>query len=81
MVEQVFAEAEVRASVVFQLSKLATLLLKATRLTSGGAEWDAMVAGPSPRPTHSLTHSLTGLHACPHSSSASPWHCTGNSTG
>lgn len=34
-----------RASVVFQLSKLVTLLLKASRLSTGGAEWDAMVAG------------------------------------
>ncbi|KAK9806472.1 hypothetical protein WJX73_000758 [Symbiochloris irregularis] len=42
---QVFTEAEVRASVVFQLSRLVTLLLKGARLSSGGAEWDAMVAG------------------------------------
>lgn len=42
---QVFTEAEVRASVVFQLSKLVTMLLKASRLCVGGAEWDAMVAG------------------------------------
>ncbi|KAK9806719.1 hypothetical protein WJX72_000486 [[Myrmecia] bisecta] len=41
----VFTEAEVRASVVFQLSKLCSLLLKATRLATGGAEWDALVAG------------------------------------
>ena len=42
---QVFTEAEVRASLVFQLSKLSSLLLKASRLASGGAEWDALVAG------------------------------------
>ncbi len=45
---QVFTEAEVRASVVFQLSKLCSLLLKGSRLASGGAEWDALVAGASP---------------------------------
>ena len=42
---QVFTEAEIRASCVFQLSKLATLLLKAVRLTTGDAAWDAIVAG------------------------------------
>lgn len=30
---------------VFQLSKLCSLLLKATRLTTGGGAWDALVAG------------------------------------
>ena len=30
---------------MFQLSKLATLLLKAVRLTTGDAAWDAIVAG------------------------------------
>lgn len=45
-----FTEAEIRASVVFQLSKLATLLLKAARLSTGGDAWDALVAGmPPPR--------------------------------
>ena len=42
---QVFTEAEIRASVVFQLSKLVTLLLKAARLTTGAGAWDAIVAG------------------------------------
>lgn len=42
---QVFTESEVRASLVFQLSKLCSLLLKAARLAVGGAEWDALVAG------------------------------------
>lgn len=42
---QVFTEAEVRASLVFQLSKLCSLTLKAARLATGGAEWDALVAG------------------------------------
>ncbi len=42
---QVFTEAEIRASVVFQLSKLVTLLLKAARLATGGGAWDALVAG------------------------------------
>ena len=34
-----------RASLVFQLSKLCSLTLKAARLATGGAEWDALVAG------------------------------------
>lgn len=42
---QVFTEAEIRASVVFQLSKLVTLLLKAARLNTGAGAWDALVAG------------------------------------
>jgi phosphoglucan,water dikinase len=42
---QVFTEAEIRASVVFQLSKLATLAVKAARAASGGGPWDALVAG------------------------------------
>ncbi|KAK9842786.1 hypothetical protein WJX74_002436 [Apatococcus lobatus] len=42
---QVFTEAEVRASMVFQLSKLAGLLLKASRLAIGDAAWDALVTG------------------------------------
>ena len=44
---QVFTEAEVRASLVFQLSKLCSLALKAARLATGGAAWDALVAGLS----------------------------------
>ena len=46
---QVFTEAEVRASLMFQLSKLCSLLLKAARLSTGGAEWDALVSGAIPR--------------------------------
>ena len=38
-----------RASLMFQLSKLCSLLLKAARLATGGAEWDALVAGAIPR--------------------------------
>ncbi len=45
---QVFTESEIRANVVFQLSKLVTLLLKAVRLATGAGNWDAMVAGWSP---------------------------------
>ena len=37
-----------RASLMFQLSKLCSLLLKAARLATGGAEWDALVAGAIP---------------------------------
>ena len=46
---QVFTESEVRASLVFQLSKLCTLLLKSARLAVGGVEWDALVAGKNVR--------------------------------
>jgi phosphoglucan,water dikinase len=42
---KVFTEAEVRASLVFQLSKLCSMLLKATRLATGAGAWDALVAG------------------------------------
>ena len=42
---QVFSEAEIRASVVFQLSELVNTLLKASRTAIGGSEWDALVAG------------------------------------
>lgn len=40
-----FTEAEVRASLVFQLSKLCSFMLKASRLATGAAPWDALVAG------------------------------------
>ncbi|GAQ78092.1 water dikinase [Klebsormidium nitens] len=40
-----FTEAEIRASVVFQLSKLCSLLLKALRDVIGGGGWDALVSG------------------------------------
>ena len=42
---QVFTEAEVRASLVFQVSKLCSFMLKAARIATGGAAWDALVAG------------------------------------
>jgi len=41
----VFTEAEVRASLVFQVSKLCSFMLKAARIATGGAAWDALVAG------------------------------------
>jgi phosphoglucan,water dikinase len=41
----VFVESEIRANVVFQLSKLATLLLKAATLVAGGSPWDVVVGG------------------------------------
>lgn len=44
-VTQVFTEAEVRASLVFQVSKLCSFMLKAARIATGGAAWDALVAG------------------------------------
>lgn len=40
-----FTEAEIRAGVVFQVSKLATLLLKAVRRTIGFSGWDVLVPG------------------------------------
>jgi len=42
---QVFTEAEVRASVVFQLSSLLAVLQKAARTAADCDEWDAIVAG------------------------------------
>ncbi len=45
IVWQVFTEAEVRASVVFQLSGLLSTLLKAARQAADCDEWDALVAG------------------------------------
>lgn len=41
----VFTEAEIRAGVVFQLSKLATLLCRAARTASGSSSWDVVVSG------------------------------------
>ncbi len=49
LMSQVFTEAEIRASVVFQLSKLVTLLLKAARINTGAGAWDALVAGQPPQ--------------------------------
>ncbi|KAL3702008.1 hypothetical protein R1sor_020030 [Riccia sorocarpa] len=40
-----FTEAEIRASVVFQISKLCSLLLKAVRDVSGSEGWDALMPG------------------------------------
>ncbi|XP_060181699.1 phosphoglucan, water dikinase, chloroplastic [Lycium barbarum] len=40
-----FTEAEIRAGVVFQVSKLATLLLKAVRRTIGSSGFDVLVPG------------------------------------
>ena len=42
---QVFTEAEVRASLVFHLSNLVTLLLAGARQAAQGTAWDPMVAG------------------------------------
>ncbi|GAB4819879.1 hypothetical protein N2152v2_006925 [Parachlorella kessleri] len=42
----VFPEAEIRASVVFQLSKLCTMLLRATGMVAGGLDdWEVIVGG------------------------------------
>jgi len=59
---QVFTEAEVRASLVFQVSKLCSFMLKAARIATGGAAWDALVAG---LPVHPLL--------VPHTSWAYGW--------
>ncbi|CAH9136523.1 unnamed protein product [Cuscuta epithymum] len=42
-----FTEAEIRAGVVFQVSKLCTLLLKSTRRTLGSHGWDVLIPGDS----------------------------------
>lgn len=44
-VVRTFTEGEVRASLVFQLSKLAALLLVAVRSLAGVTPWDTLVAG------------------------------------
>ncbi|KAL2497284.1 Phosphoglucan [Abeliophyllum distichum] len=40
-----YAEAEIRAGVIFQVSKLCTLLLKSVRNTLGSQGWDVLVPG------------------------------------
>lgn len=40
-----YAEAEIRADVIFQVSKLCTLLLKAVRTALGSSGWDVLVPG------------------------------------
>lgn len=40
-----FAEADIRASVVFQLAKLCSLLLKSVRAVTGGGGWDSIMTG------------------------------------
>ncbi|KAJ6844705.1 phosphoglucan, water dikinase, chloroplastic-like [Iris pallida] len=40
-----YAEAEIRAGVIFQVSKLCTLLLKAVRTSIGSLGWDVLVPG------------------------------------
>lgn len=40
-----YTEAEIRASVVFQLAKLCSLLLKAVRATAGGEGYDTLMPG------------------------------------
>ncbi|KAL4852989.1 Phosphoglucan [Chlorella vulgaris] len=42
---QVFTEAEIRASLVFQVSKLSSLLIKAANECAGGNPWDVVMAG------------------------------------
>ncbi|KAL4433837.1 hypothetical protein ABPG75_000278 [Micractinium tetrahymenae] len=41
----VFTEAEIRASLVFQVSKLSSLLIKAANTCAGGSPWDVVMAG------------------------------------
>jgi hypothetical protein len=64
---QVFTESEIRANVVFQLSKLVTLLLKAVRLATGAGNWDAMVAGESPFSILEGEEVLQGVKRCEYS--------------
>ncbi len=40
-----FTEAEVRAGIVFQLSKLNSFVLRAARTAAGAALWEGLVAG------------------------------------
>ncbi|KAF8685826.1 hypothetical protein HU200_043734 [Digitaria exilis] len=40
-----YTEAEIRAGVIFQVSKLCTVLLKATRAVLGSSVWDVLVPG------------------------------------
>ncbi|XP_010244064.1 PREDICTED: phosphoglucan, water dikinase, chloroplastic isoform X2 [Nelumbo nucifera] len=40
-----YTEAEIRASVIFQVSKLCTILLKAVRIALGSQGWDVLVPG------------------------------------
>ncbi|KAK4275900.1 hypothetical protein QN277_018910 [Acacia crassicarpa] len=40
-----YTEAEIRTSVIFQVSKLCTLLLKAVRSALGSQGWDVLVPG------------------------------------
>ncbi|TVU50595.1 hypothetical protein EJB05_01972 [Eragrostis curvula] len=40
-----FTEAEIRAGVIFQVSKLCTVLLKASRAVLGSSVWDVLVPG------------------------------------
>lgn len=40
-----YAEAEIRADVIFQVSKLCTVLLKAVRTALGSSGWDVLVPG------------------------------------
>eukprot|EP00878_Enallax_costatus_P003846 GHUV01004062.1.p1 GENE.GHUV01004062.1~~GHUV01004062.1.p1 ORF type:complete len:1053 (+),score=249.89 GHUV01004062.1:1558-4716(+) len=42
---QTFTEAEIRANVVFQVSKMTTLLLRACRAAAGASSWDPLVPG------------------------------------
>lgn len=39
------AESEVRSSVAFQVSKLASLMSKALRIAAGQSAWDGLVTG------------------------------------
>ena len=60
-----FTEAEVRASLVFHLSNLVTLLLAAARQAAQGSAWDPMVAGQPPLQAAPGTQSYlaAALHA------------------
>ncbi|GLJ26894.1 hypothetical protein SUGI_0526130 [Cryptomeria japonica] len=64
-----YTEAEIRASVVFQVSKLCSLLLKAVRSLSGGHGWDTLVPGKAigtlVEVERIVPGSLPGAHAGP----------------
>ncbi|KFM23575.1 Phosphoglucan, water dikinase, chloroplastic [Auxenochlorella protothecoides] len=66
-ISSVFTEAEIRASVVFQLSKLAATLLKGTELVAGGSPFDVVVGGEASgklQEVDALQPGCAGVEAC-----------------
>ncbi|CAK9138207.1 unnamed protein product [Ilex paraguariensis] len=57
-----YTEAEIRASVIFQVSKLCTLLLKAVRTTLGSQGWDVLVPGAAFGTIIQIPRSVDSFH-------------------